>query len=345
MSLSFLHQKGEKYMNMKRNVIKSNSEFFFNLYQKFNKELLEELLDEELDELLLEKYYLGQKIDIYSKIKGTTTGVFVESMLNRADIRHLNFIFKLIDNIEDDNAIIIFQAESFNNEIIEEIISTIRKSGKKIDFYAMEIDKYLIKEIESLNDIHFLKVINKLCDLNFSNPLNIVEKHISIKEHEIEDEYEIEKISRIEKRNKLLIQAVREKIFYYPTIYRERRCIANRVLTFGAGRAGIDYAISLGDRAGDSFVSVRFMEETQDIYKAIKGKGRSFQEKIEYDVEFDDANLVIVTKLVDKEFIYKTIDDLAQIFERYVFYLSNYIFYYGTNMEDSMWNQHKEGIL
>ena len=92
MSLSFLHQKGEKYMNMKRNVIKSNSEFFFNLYQKFNKELLEELLDEELDELLLEKYYLGQKIDIYSKIKGTTTGVFVESMLNRADIRHLNFI-------------------------------------------------------------------------------------------------------------------------------------------------------------------------------------------------------------------------------------------------------------
>ncbi len=62
-------------------------------------------------------------------------------------------------------------------------------------------------------------------------------------------------------------------------------------------------------------------------------------------MEFDDANLVIVTKLANIEFIYKTIDELAQIFERYVFYLSNYILYLDTNREHMMINQHKEGTL
>ncbi|CAK7075207.1 hypothetical protein [Tissierella sp.] len=329
---------------MTQNIVRSSSEFFFNLYQKFNKELLEEILDEELDVLLLEKYYLGQKIDLYSKVKGTTTGVFVESMLQKADKRHLDFLLKLIDNIED-NAIIVFQAQAFSDKILEKILNKIRKCEKKIDFFAIEIDKYLIEEIESLNDIHFLNVINKLCDLNFSNSLNIVEKHVSIEEHKIKNEYEGEKNSRIEKRNKLLIQAIREKIFYYPTIYRERRCIANRVLTFGAGRAGIDYAISLEDRVGDTFVSVRFAETTEKIYKAIKTKGQKFKQAMGHDVKFDDANLIIRTDLKDKEFIYKTIDDLVEIFERYVFYLSNYIHYLDTNREHMMINQHKEGTL
>lgn len=329
---------------MKKNKIRNNSEFYFNLFQKLNKELLEEILDIELEDLQLEKYYMGQKIDLYGMLKGTTTEVFVESMLKKSDNRHLKFILRLIDNIEN-NSIIIFQAQAFTDKIIERILSKIKETGKSIDFYAVEIDKELIKEIEDLNYVHFLKVIDRLRVLNISNPLNIIEKSISIKEHEIKDEYEKNNTSKIEKRNQLLIDAIRGKLSYYPTIHRERRCMANRVLTYGAGRTGIDYAISLEDRAGDSFVSVRFVEEAEAIYKAIKIKKKKFEERIGYYVDFDNINLTIRTDLRDKEFIYKTIDDLVEIFEQYVFYLSNYIFYLGTNEEHIMINQHKEGTL
>lgn len=329
---------------MEKSKIRNNGEFYFNLYQQSNKELLEEVLDIELGDLLLEKYYMGQKIDLYGILKGTTTQVFIESMLKKSDNRHLDFIVKLIENIEN-NAIIIFQAEAFTDKIIEKILRKIKETGKSIDFYAVEIDKKLIKEIEELNYIHFLKVIDKLYLFNSSNPLHIVEKHISIKEHETKDECEKNNISKIEKRNELLINAIRERISYYPTIHRERRCMANRVLTYGAGRTGIDYAISVEDRAGDSFVSVRFAEETEAIYKIIKTKRRKLEEKIGYHVKFDDINLIIRTDLMDKEFIYKTIDGIADIFELYVFYLTNYIFYLGTNEEHMMINQHKEGTL
>ena len=329
---------------MKKSKIRNNGEFYFNLYQKLNKELLEEVLEIELEDLLLEKYYMGQKIDLYGTVKNTTTQVFIESMLKKSDNRHLEFILKLIDNIED-NSIIIFQAEDFTDKIIEKILRKINQSGKSVDFYAVEIDKNLIKQIEDLNDIHFLKVVDKICVLNSSNPLNIVEKLISIKEHEIEDECEKNNMSKIEKRNELLIDAIRERLSYYPTIHRERRCMANRVITYGAGRTGIDYAISIEDRAGDSFVCVRFTEETEAIFKAIRMKREKLEEKIGYHVDFDDVNMIIRTDLMDKEFIYKTIDDIADIFELYVFYLSNYIFYLGTNEEHMMINQHKEGTL
>ncbi|WP_313232121.1 hypothetical protein [Tissierella praeacuta] len=329
---------------MNRNIVRSNSEFFFNLYQKFNKELLEEVLDEDLDELLLEKYYLGQKIDLYSQIKGTATGIFIESMLSRADVRHLDFILKLIDNIED-NAIIVFQAESFTDKIIERILNKIRKSGKAIDFYAIEISKALIESMDDLKEEHFLKVIDRLCSLEVSNPFNIVEKYVSIEGHRIIKKIEGKRISRIEKRNRLLIKAIREKLYYYPTIYREKRCLANRILTYSAGRSDVNYFISVEDRNGDSFVSVEFSGETENIYRGIKRKRKNFEKKIGYDVKFDDENLIIRTDISYKKFIYKTIDDIADVFERYVFFLSNYIFYYQTNAEDNMWNQHKQGTF
>lgn len=344
MSLSFLYRKGEKYMNMKRNVVKSNSEFFFNLYQKLNKELLEEILDEELDVLLLEKYYLGQKIDLYSKVKGTTTGVFVESMLQKADKRHLDFLLKLIDNIED-NAIIVFQAQAFSDKILEKILNKIRKSGKKIDLYAIKIDKYVIKEITELNEIHFLKVIDEIHEIKVSNPFNIVEKYVSIREHKPEEKVEKQKISKVERRNQILIEEIRKRTHYFPTVFREKRCLDNRILSYSAGKSDVNYFISVEDRNRDSFVSIQFSKDTEDIYNEIKKMRKNFSEKIRFNVNFDDSSLIIRTDIHSRQHIYKTIDDIAQIFERFVFYLSNYIFYYGTNMEDSMWNQHKEGTL
>lgn len=329
---------------MSRNIVRSNSEFFFNLYQKLNKGLIEEILNENLNEFMLEKYYLGQKIDLYSQKKGTATGVFIESMLSRADGRHLNFILKLIDNIED-NAIIVFQAESFTDKIIEKILGKIRKSSKTIDFYAIEINKELIKEIEGLKQVHFLKVIEKSCKIGVANPFNIVEKYISIKEHKVMEGVERQKISRVEGRNELLIEEIRKRSHYFPTVFREKRCITNRILSYSAGKSDVNYFISVEDRNGDSFVSVQFTEETEKIYKKIKRRKQSFREKVGYDVKFDDVKLIIRTELIDREFIYKTMDDLAEIFDKYVFYLSNYILYYGTNVEDIMWNQHKEGTL
>lgn len=329
---------------MSKTMVRNNNEFFFNLYQKLNKELLEGILDVELDELLLEKYYLGQKIDLYSKITGTTTEVFIESMLYRSDKRHLDFLLKLIDSIEN-NAIIIFQAESFTDKILEKIIGKIRKLNKTIDFYAIEIDNRLIKEVKNLKDIHFLKVIEKLYQIEVFNPFNVVEKYLSIKEHKILEGIERQKISRIESRNQLLIEEIRRRLHYFPTVFREKRCIDNRILSYSAGKSDVNYFISVEDRNGDSFVSIEFSREAENIYRKVKRRRQSFRERIGYDVKFDDVNLIIRTEIIDREFIYKTIDDLAQIFERYVFYLSNYIFYYGTNMEDSMWNQHKEGTL
>ena len=106
----------------------------------------------------------------------------------------------------------------------------------------------------------------------------------------------------------------------------------------------LNFLLKLIDN-GDSFVSIQFNRGTEEIYKELKKNVEIFRNKIGYNLEFDDESFTIRTDIKDKEFIYKTIDDLAQVFEQYVFYLSSYTFYYKTNVEDSMWNQHKEGTL
>lgn len=320
---------------------RGNSEFYLNLFQKFHKELLEELIDEQLEDLLVEKYYFGQKIDLYAVVAGKSTEVFVESMTKKSDKRHLEFISMLIDNIEGD-AIIIFQAEAFNDKIIATILDKIRKSGKGISFFAIEISRELIARMELLNQVHFLKVVDEVASMDILNPFTVVEKFINGKRNvNIEKSREIKK-SKIERRNELMVKAIREKIHYFPTVQRERRCLENRIVTYGAGRTGVDYVISAEDRLGNAFVSLRFAEEAKATYGAIKQKRNGLKKLMSLAMDFDDKNLIIRTDVSENKFIYKTIDDIVDIFAKYVFFLSDYILYYGTEMEERMIIQNRE---
>ncbi|NLM05134.1 MAG: hypothetical protein GX214_08955, partial [Clostridiales bacterium] len=172
-----------------------------------------------------------------------------------------------------------------------------------------------------------------------------VEKYVSIREHRPERKVKKQKISKVERRNQILIEEIKKRIHYFPTVFREKRCLDNRILSYSAGKSDVKYFVSVEDRNGDSFVSIQFTKETGEIYKEIEKNGEIFRNKIGYNVEFDDESFIIRTDIKDKEFIYKTIDNLAQVFEGYVFYLSNYIFYYKAHVENSMWNQHKEGTF
>ena len=313
---------------MNKVKIRGNSEFYLNLFQKFHKELLEELIDEKLENILVEKYYFGQKIDLYAVVAGKSTEVFVESMLKKSDNRHLDFILKLIENIEGD-AIIIFQAEAFNDKIIATILDKIRQSGKGISFFAIEISRELIERMESMNQVHFLRVVDEASSLEIVNPFTVVEKFVYRKRNVNIEKLSETKKSKLERRNELLVKTIREKMPYFPTIYRERRCLANRIVTYGAGRTGVDYCISAEDRSGNAFVSLRFAKEAKETYAEIKRKRKPLMREMEIDIDFDDVNLVIRTDIEGEKHIFKTMDDIADIFDKYVFFLSDYLLYYG----------------
>ena len=312
---------------MNKVKIRGNSEFYLNLFQKFHKELLEELIDEKLENILVEKYYFGQKIDLYGVVAEKSTEVFVESMLKKSDNRHLDFILKLIENIEGD-AIIIFQAEAFNDKIIATILDKIRQSGKGISFFAIEISRELIERMESMNQVHFLRVVDEVSSLEIVNPFTVVEKFVYRKRNINIEKLSETKKSKLERRNELLVKTIREKMPYFPTIYRERRCLANRIVTYGAGRTGIDYFITVEDRSGNAFVSLRFAKEAKETYVEIKRKRKTLMREMDLDIDFDDVNLAIRTVIEGEKHVFKVIDDIADIFDKYVFFLSDYLLYY-----------------
>lgn len=304
---------------------RSNGEFYFNLYQFFNQNLIEAIIGSKIKTIELEKYFYGQKIDIYA-VDIYNNKIFVESMLTPADKRHKDFILKLIKNI-DDNSMIIVQAPKIKDEILADIIENIKMSKKNIGFYAIAINQDFINKINNLNKINTLQVVDNIKNIRIDYDIfEIIEKYKVDIKNEIQEKNEIKIINTVEKRNSLLIKAIREKAYFFPTVYREKRCLANRIISYSAGKTDINYSISVEDRSGNAFVAIQFPTSYGCIYKQLKRDRIKIKEQVYNHLEFLDEELIIRAYIAKEHIIYKKIDIIAQTFADFVKYFNKYIF-------------------
>lgn len=245
----------------------SEKEYIFNLYEAYNKEILEKVINIKLNDMVLERYYKGLKIDLYGIEANKGLEVYVETQLLKSDNRHKAKVLALIDRME--KGIIVWQSIEFSSEHIEEVIRRIKEADKLINFFAVKINSDVYPILEELNcNIHILNVIDNLGLLDaVQNPIAVVKTYKNIDDNigKYRKDGAID-IRWRENTNKKLLKELRQRIYYFPTFHRQKSRLENRILTFGFGKSGIQMFMSLQDRRNRAFVEIQFSENNRHIF-------------------------------------------------------------------------------
>ncbi|WP_175638343.1 hypothetical protein [Metabacillus schmidteae] len=329
-------------------ISKGDRENYLNLYiTLLNKEAIEDIISEKVEWLKWEYYFHAKKIDIFGQSNSGKT-LFIENQINFAyeDDRHLKSIRDIIEKAPH-NSIVIWGAKGFSAGILNKIANIIRElKDKTIEFYAVEVNSSVLPFLEKLENMHILHVMDNLKQLNIVDTYNdIFDKYVSICESISEkSEYKFERITDRQRTNAYIIKELRSRV-KYPNIFREKRTIDSNKLRYGAGRTCCDFELVYSNRNHESYVSCQFANQTEDLYQEVAKRKNILEDKIRNKVECDDLNMRIVTFVKQFEHKFEKVDQLVNLMDKYIFYLSNYTFYFGKPMRDEMWEQHKEGLL
>jgi hypothetical protein len=327
-------------------IAKGDKENYLNLYiTLLNKEAIEDIISEKVEQLKWEYYYHAKKIDIFAQSMSGKF-IFVENQINFGDERHLKSIRDIIEKAPHDSAVI-WGATDFSTEILDKISKMILDvKDKRIEFYAVEVNSNVLPILDKLDNMHILHVMDHLKLLNAVEIYNdIFDKYVSSCRDVMEkSEYKFERVTDRERTNAYIIHELRGRV-KYPNIFREKRTIDINRLRYGAGRTFCDFDLVYSNRDSESYVSCQFTNQTEDLYQQVAKCKNILEDKIGNKVECDDANMRIVTFVKQFEHKFEKIDQLVELMDKYIFYLSNYTFYFGTVMQNHMWEQHEEGLL
>lgn len=326
---------------------KGDRENYLNLYiTKLNKGVIEDILSEKVEYLKWEYYFEAKKIDIFGKTTESDKNIFVENQISIADSRHLKSIEEIVKKAPHNSAVI-WGATAFPPELLDAVAKIIRDTkDKRVEFYAVEVNANVLPILEQLNNLHILKVVDKLKMLDSFDIYNdIFDKYSSqFNENVDRNEYNFNKMTDRERTNSYIIKELRSTV-KYPNIFREKRTLDTNKIRVGAGRFCCDFELVYANRNEDAYVSCQFAKPTEDLYQEIAERKKIFEDKIGDSVVCDDVNLRIATHVKEYEHKFEKIDRLVELMDKYIYYLANYTFYLGTDLQDEMWEQHKEGLL
>lgn len=304
----------------KNNISK---EFIFNLFLKFHPQVVSELIGYKVEELKLEKNYFGRKIDAYTE--NDYVKIFIESQLTKSDNHHLKQIKFLIDNAEKDKlTYIIWCAQSFNENMINEIVNKIARDKKNIEFIAVKINQDMIESLELLSQINEFKIIDNLHKLCSKNRLEIVAKYYrkfskinSNNDENLNRKHSDEKQIIMER----ILEEIREQLYYFPTVYREKKLIGN-VLILGAGRNDIVYAAGV-NRRNEIFVELKFNNSTRSIFNDLYGKKQEIDDYFDYMIDWNKGLFKIYSSEPYKGNVDRVIKRQIRILDKLVKYFAN----------------------
>lgn len=338
-------------MGADNNVSKNNSERenLLNLYiVLLNKKIVEDIVSERVEMLQWEKYYQAKKIDIYGEAEseGRVT-IIVENQITPSNEAHWKSIKTIIQKAPH-NSKIVWGALNFSGEFLDKVAEEVQSlTTKRIEFFAVEINENILEILDELNQLHVLKVMDNLNTLDAVEIYsNTVDKYVS-NYNGIESEIAYNGYSREsirEKTNAYIVKELRNKL-KYPNAFREKRTLDNNKIRLGGGREEINFELIFKDRYEKAMVSCQFAKSTDKIYKELVKRKHVFESKIGKTVICDDINRRILTYVNEYEHKFDKVDQLVELMDKYISYLSNYTFYYGKPMQEDIWEQHKEGLL
>lgn len=307
----------------------SDKEFYYALYLKFYKEKLEEVLKIKLGEIELEKNINERKVDIYTVAEEDNRELFMELQLTNSDNLHLEQIMRIIEIKELTNIIIVWMAADFKNHMLDAIREKISEVSKNIYFVALKLNENIFGHLDILNNTFVTQVVENLKILNkIENQFKVMEIYYRIQDENntecFKKKEETLDLSRKEHVMKRLLNELRREIFYYPSIYRDKKI--DNVIVLAGGKSGINYFIGL-NRKNYLFVELRFSEHTEEIFQKLIENEAEINDKLDFLAEFDTENLKIGTYLYfsnnKKEIIIKRI---ARVIDKYIRVFTPYTF-------------------
>ncbi|GAE37389.1 hypothetical protein [Halalkalibacter akibai] len=272
----------------------------------------------------------------------------IENQVSPGDKKHLKTIEQLINKVQD-NSIIIWGALNFPHSLMDrvaEMVSNVR--DREITFFAVEINKNILPILDEINKLHVLQVMDHLHLLDEEDIYDdILNKFLSCKEdnESVLVLYKNEKLNDRERRNIYIVRELRDRI-KYPNVYREKQTYDINKIRYGGGRTGIDFQLYFHhSKLNHAVVSCQFTRESYNVFKALEEKTGKLALRIEKEVVFDPIEMKVYSIVQEYKHMFDKIDKLAELMELYIFYLSNYTFYYGRDNQEEMWTQHPEGLL
>lgn len=309
----------------------SDKEFYLSLYLLKYKEKLEQVLKVKLlGEIELEKNINSRKVDLYSTVEDGRE-LYMELQLSKADSNHMEQIFKIIENKDINNIILVWVATGFNKPtMLNEIGQKINSSHKNIYFVALKLNEKVIDYLHVLNNIFITEIIENLKILNeVENQFKVVgifyrlqdeRNAVCTKKHE-----EVLDLNRKEQVMKYLLKELRREISYYPSIHRDKK-LDNNVITLAGGKAEINYYVGL-NRRNQLYVEIRFGRMGKEIFETLLKKKEEVNDELDYLAQFDTEERRVGTYIYfannKREILIKR---LARITNKYIRCFTKYTF-------------------
>lgn len=308
----------------------SEREFLLSLYIMKHKEVLEQTIGFTIDHIVLEKPHGRNKIDLYGVCAEHRLELFVENQVRPTDDLHLNNnILSILQGMQE--GIVCWITSSFHPHHLSEVKSYLRKNHRKfINFYAIEINPLLLKELEILNKMYKLDIWNFLDQLNLIEgpPFNLVFKHEQIPSTHLGKVGINQPVLDLENPADVkmyLLNKLRVSIPEMLNLHKEKKCNQwDRILTVGAGRKGVYYRISVEDRRKRAFVEL-FMDASQEeLFKRLEAMKKEIKVHFDSRIQISTRRIGVYFK-PDKD-IDETIKQIASILSKMVHYFSPYIY-------------------
>lgn len=303
----------------------SDKEYYYALYIKFYKEKIQNVLNLKLESIELDKNYNGRKIDLVSILEDERK-LFLELQLNKSDNIHLEQIKSIINSKEINNVVIVWIALAFMPDMLSKIEEEIKLSEKNIHFFALKLNEQVIPYLHILNKIFINNIIGSL------GIMNEVENHFSVEEvfyrqqnNQSNTQFDTSEITRKEELMKSLLIQLREEIYYYPSIHRDKK-LSNNVIVLAGGKADINYYVGL-NRRNYWYVEIKFGAKQSEIFGLFLANKENICDQLDYIAEYDVENMKIGTYLYLRNTKKKIqIKQIARIADKYIKLFSPYLY-------------------
>ena len=311
----------------------SKKETIFTLYQKKYPKCIEDIIGLSIEGIKTEVDKGSKKIDLYSINKRKKIEIYVENQLGKSDkIDHLEQKVKpLIGGISE--GYVIWTATKFHQEHINEIKQILRDNPQKyINFYFAEIHPEVLNRLDYLNSLYELDVWDNLNILNdVENQLSLVDKHEQMPPNHFGKAFVGEchyDFTREDDIKEYMVEQLRERIPYFLNFHGgKKHSQYDRILKVGAGLSDVMYFCSAFDVRYRAFTEIRFGLSKVNWYHEFKSYEHILRKEISPGIHFNDKNRTIgVYFKSDKNDIPKVVERIADIFERFILYFSQYTY-------------------
>lgn len=298
----------------------SIKESILSIYLKENPNLLSEVLGFDVKNLSLEQRHANLNIDIQGTDKQRRIGVFVEIQLTKSNESYLERIKRMMERYPE--SVIIWIAGSFDDYLLESLSTWMEENDKRyIDFYAVVLNPAIHLVLVKLNEMykldifhhfHLLDEIIEPLDVHYTkkqlHPQHCGQMHTT----PMPVDY-----NRPQDVKRALINVLRKKVPQYLNFHYDKKMNQHdRILTVGAGKAGLVYRCSPKNVRSLAFVELYFDDSRTDLYQAFKSIEHEIRTSIHPDLTFGKRRIGVYFK--PKADYEKTFEEIADVFRKMI---------------------------